>query len=91
MDGAVPICETDSGSDFSDQMSDANAASLYLNTSSALSLNEEPVVDILDSAKIVEHMSKTVADIAAIIGENYTVTRLLLSHLQWDQQRLIER
>lgn len=94
MDDAVPVCETDSGSDFSDQTSDENllgAAGFYLKSGSALSLNDEPVVEILDSSKIVESMNKTITDIADIIGEDLTVTRLLLSHFKWDSQAFTER
>lgn len=91
MDDAVPVCETDSGSDFSDQMSDMGAASQYLKSCSAQSLNEEHIIDVLDSKKIMAHMTSMISDIAAIIGEDHTVTRLLLSHFHWDKQSLIER
>ncbi|XP_067947118.1 E3 ubiquitin-protein ligase ariadne-1-like [Watersipora subatra] len=87
----VPVSETDSGSDFSDQTSDNGTVSLYLKSGSAQSLNEEAIVEILDSATIVKNMRKTLSDVADIVGEDLTVTRLLLSHFHWDTQSLLER
>ena len=91
MDNAVPVCETDSGSDFSDHTSDMGAASLYLMSSSTQSLNDEGLIEILDSTKVVEKMTNTLTEVASIIGEDLTVTRLLLTHFKWDTEALVER
>lgn len=91
MEGAVPICETDSGSDFSDQASELGGLGNYLNSGSTQSLNDESSMEVLDAALIVEYMNESISEMVDIIGEDLTVTRLLLSHFQWDKQALLER
>lgn len=87
---AVPVCETDSGSDFSDQLS-TDGLGFNLKSHSTQSLNDDNTVEVLNAAQIVEFMNRTIADIASIIEEETTITRLLLSHFHWDKQVLLER
>lgn len=86
----MEVTETDSGSDFSDHLnSDLGAAGLK--SWSTQTLNDEVSVEILDAGRIVEVMKETVSEIAEIINEDYTVTRILLAHFRWEKQALLER
>jgi len=45
----------------------------------------------MEAEELVNYMKENVSDIMAILGESFTVTRLLLAHFNWNKQALLER
>lgn len=83
--------DTDSSIELSEKTSDLGAVALELRTCSTLTLTEELNVEVLNAADIVGFMNEMISEVSAIIDEDTTVTRLLLSFFKWDRHDLLER
>lgn len=82
--------ESDSASDLSDQTSDLAGVN-YIKSASAQTLNDEVQFSVMETGELVEYMKENINDISSIIEEDFTITRLLLTHFQWDRQKLLEK
>lgn len=67
------------------------SVAMGLQSCSAATLSEESHIEVLNAVDIVGFMNELISEISGIIGEDATVTRILLSHFKWDKHALLER